>query len=367
MTPTIDNSEFAERQTWAMNRFGLPPDAVPAEICSAVLEHLDEVNLVPETDWRQAIWLLCDPQAQQAWPTNGHDAFRAASESKMAEEIDIFATQFFKLPCNARKEKWTQLRSRVAAFPRLRLRLANWERGLDVYNGNLATAEPQVKLLAERVCSLFTLKPAAQETQRREWLAEMQGDWRAAVRLFRAHFSKLAALDVDFLNGLDSYEGLSAKAGERKLLPGLVPAIKPASISTSLNKKSPSKTSSGLGRYGYVIGILLVTALRVALNSSPNPTPNYRLPSIPKAPDAGELQRIRDAQKRADDSFRTNPFNYGQNNQPTMETPPQEELRRWGWPPATPSKPTAAPRDVPRASGTGMPDDPFSDLFRGSQ
>ena len=132
----------ASRFAWACGVFGLQPGATQQEIRAAILSHLDEANFVPPPAWRQAIWLLSDPKAPQAWPESGYDAFHEALENSLAEDVDAFATAFFSLPRGPRRAKWTQLLEQSAAFPRLRARLAPLQPGLDVESATSDVREP---------------------------------------------------------------------------------------------------------------------------------------------------------------------------------------------------------------------------------
>ncbi len=194
----------ASRFAWACGVFGLQPGATQQAIRAAILAHLDEANFVPPAAWRQAIWLLSDPKAPQAWPENGYDAFHEALENSLAEDVDAFATQFFSLPRGPRRAKWTQLLEQLTAFPRLRARLTLLQPGLDVEAATSADQNPQDAIVVDRIRRLFVLKPADQDAQRRQWLATMTGDWKPVVRRVRAKYPKLAQLDADFLAALAS-------------------------------------------------------------------------------------------------------------------------------------------------------------------
>ena len=86
---------------------------------------------MPSANWRQAIQLLCEPDAIRP-PETGYDAFSEARENVLAEEIEQFAAEFFNLPNDRRRGKWAELSLRAETYPRLRLRLAGFQRRLNV-------------------------------------------------------------------------------------------------------------------------------------------------------------------------------------------------------------------------------------------
>ncbi len=281
----MEKLDDASRFAWACSVFGLQPGASQEAIRAAVMAQLESADFMPPVAWRQAIWLLCDSRAPQAWPQTGYDAFRDTAESSLAEEVDAFATRFFILPPGTRREQWTQLMERAEPFPRLQARLSSWQRGLDAET--VAAAQPGQldAVLAERLCRLFVLKPSAQEAQRRHWLASMIGDWRPVVRQLRAKCPRLAQLDADFLSALasETRETAAARIAAEPLAgpraPARLPTSKPALYRQSASVSSGSSSGSYSRGSGVLVAVVLVTVIRmIAQSSNWQPSPSYQVP-----------------------------------------------------------------------------------------
>jgi hypothetical protein len=274
-----DTTDLAERRAWAISVFELPADASQQSIRAAVVAHLDQAELVPSANWRQAIRLLCDAEPSSL-PKIDYDAFSAERENVLAEEISQFAADFFKLPNVRRRGKWAELSLRAEPYARLRARLAGFQRGLNIVANS--SNDSRESLLASRLCQLFVLKPSARETQRRAWLLEMEGDWRRDVRLFRGAHADLASLDQDFLDALMVLENgpiaaRKAVAAAQKHFRERGAAEAQTAVAVRRANQVPSKQSSGRGiPIGVVAfaGIMIMNILRTCENSS-NRTPNY--------------------------------------------------------------------------------------------
>lgn len=284
----MEQSDDASRYAWACGVFGLKREASPQDVRGAILSHLDDADFMPPVGWRQAIRRLCDSKTPQAGPEYGYDAFREARENDFAEEVDRFATEFFALPPGPRRVKWTQLLKQVAEFPRLRARLSSWQPGLEAES--VTPDGPQEAILVERIRRLFLLKPGDQDAQRRQWLESMTGDWQTVVRRVRAKCPRLAQLDSDFLAALVSPSHGTAAAKPAAALAAntnLAAAFVKAPNATAASKFTPARTntssgsSSGMGRGGYLVWILLFGLIRGLATqfSNSNSTPNYQNPS----------------------------------------------------------------------------------------
>ena len=280
----------ASRFAWACGVFGLQPGATQQEIRAAILSHLDEANFVPPPAWRQAIWLLSDPKAPQAWPENGYDAFHEALENSLAEDVDAFATAFFSLPRGPRRAKWTELLEQTAAFPRLRARLAAFQPGLDVESATSDSENPQDKVLVDRIRRLFVLKPADQNAQRRQWLTSMTGDWKPVVRRVRTKYPKLAQLEADFLAAL-ALAGRDAVvmnssvvlADNTNLAASFVTVATTSAAASSRARTKSGSSSGSSSRVSpwMVIWIVFIIGRVVASLNSTQSTYNYTPPPNP--------------------------------------------------------------------------------------
>jgi hypothetical protein len=314
---------LGQRYAWACQVFGLEAGASPQAVRAAIVAHLEQAEFMPPPAWRQAIGLLCDPQAQQTRPDGEFDAFREAAENQLAEVVDLFAAEFFSLAAGPRSVKWTKLLKLVNEFPRLRARVNSLQPGLAVEPDPRGGQDQQEAILAERIRRLFVLKPADQAAQRRQWLAAMEGDWRPAVRKMRTTRPRLARLDSEFLSALmapnrgATAESVSAIAAKTNLAAAIVP--RPNAAAAAANRTRPRTTagsgssysSSGLGWGRFIVVIGLVSLSRIFTqnqgNYNNNNNYNYSPPSYqqPRTPSRSQNSDESEQMKRiADDIIR---------------------------------------------------------------
>jgi hypothetical protein len=399
----MEKLDDASRYAWACSVFGLAPGASAQAVRGAILSQLEDAEFMPPPAWRQAIWLLSNPQLPQAWPAADDDAFHEAAENQLAEVVDQFAANFFSLSSAQRRVKWTKLQKSVSTFPRLRARVAALQPGLDVESTVPDGQNKQDAILVERLRRLFVLKPGDQVVQRRQWLANMHGDWRPAVRRVRARFPKLAHLDNEFLSALFSANhgaaanSTAAITTKTNLAAGLVSANRPAGTIPKLSPAKSSSSASGwpnMGWVGYIAVMILISATRNCAHdntyspSSHRPSWTQPTPYDPTAPQPynsaqAEWKRLIDDAVRRKFGERLNPRGSAspapQEPTPVERAKPLPSESTWieravktlgaASDPATPSQFQSPPAISLAPSGTGSPargDVPVPAVPRGS-
>jgi hypothetical protein len=276
-----DPAELAERRAWALSLFGLPAGASPQAVRAAVIAHLGQTDLVPPPNWRQAIRVLCNADSIPFPLPGEHDAFNEARENILVEEVNRFTAEFFELPNDRRRGKWVDLSLRAESYPRIRLRLAGLQRGLNIIVPKPAANNPREGILIERLCRLFVLKPAVRESQCRAWLTEMEGDWQRDVRRFRAAHVELATLDIDFLNSLVLLENgpaaaqRVATAAKNRLRENAAAKAKTAAAVRKANQAANTRTSSGPRPWIAGVAVAVILSLFRFWNDSQSHSPNY--------------------------------------------------------------------------------------------
>jgi hypothetical protein len=284
MNAVTKKFDDASRYAWACSQFGLQPGASPQAVRAAILTYLEDAGFVPPAGWRQAIWLLSNPQSPQAWPENGYDAFRETVEHSIAEEVDRFACEFFSLPRGPRRAQWTQLLKQATAFPRLRARLTQLQAGLEAESTAPISQDQQDTTVIERIRRLFVLKPGEQSSQRRQWLATMTGDWRPAARRVRMKYPRLAQLDRDFISALESGNNGPATAKKGSAAATHTNLAAAITVGAKLPPTKPRGTSVGVGSgfvrsRGLLVGIVLFGIVRLlAQFASSDHSPEYQTP-----------------------------------------------------------------------------------------
>lgn len=289
---TSDQSATA-LQGWAVAQLDLGRDAAPAEVRAALLRRLAEDDFVPPLRRHLAARILLDPAYASA------AALRHVSgekEDRLRTEVDSFAADFFKLQPAARRQRWQELTACCAFTPPLAARVRELEEGLVVIPPTTGDA-PDVVALAEHVCELFVLRPAARAARRQELLREMEPSvarWQAAARQLRSLSPAVAALAPHLLNELADWEAWLQQQRRREQV---TPAV----------MESPSASSKRGSVWPVIVGIIVVVNLvRLGVNStnSTAPPPAIRMPqpairtppptTYPMRMDDKDVQRILD-------------------------------------------------------------------------
>jgi len=191
---------------WAAAQLELKPDATPQQVRAALLRQLPEDDsMLPYRCQQAALFLLRPADGAERILCQGQASYD--EEDRLRLEIDAFAAEFFKLAIPERRRRWQALRGHCAFSAPLIARLEGLEKGLDVALEKVSGAD--LRELAERVCDLFVLRPAARAVQRQEVLHEMGTEharWQGAARELQIQAPAVAGLAKTLLEEIATWE-----------------------------------------------------------------------------------------------------------------------------------------------------------------
>jgi hypothetical protein len=265
---------------WAAAQLELKPDATPERVRAALLRRLPEDDFVLPLRCQHAALFLLRP-ADGAERVSRHGQAPYDEEDRLRLEVDAFAAEFFKLALSERRRRWQELSGRCAFSPPLTARLRGLERGLDVALEKVAATD--VRELAERVCDLFVLRPAARAVRRQEVLREMGTNparWQAAARQLQTQAPPVAALALVLVEELANWE--------KRLRQQRKPA---APLPAAGQASGAQRGSNGVAAVIVLVAIMVVhLAFRGSGGSS---GPKYSVPTFPALPGKNDAERQR--------------------------------------------------------------------------
>jgi hypothetical protein len=225
---------------WAGGQLKVGPEASAAQVRAAALAALPDEEFVPPESWQHALRLLSRPREQR--PASAA-ALRDYTD-ELRSEVEEFAADFFDLDPPERRRQWQALCDRAGGFAPVAARLGLLERGLDIDRASLPTEPPRVAELANEVCDLFVLRPAARAARRRAFLQGIRtsegtlNDWQEAARRLRADYPAVADLELHLVGELVS--GAVRRRGRSRKGSRLRTRLSaPASASSDRGSKMP--------------------------------------------------------------------------------------------------------------------------------
>lgn len=273
MTTTGEDRVVADREAWARSTLEIDADATTETVRRTIVERIGQSDFVPPRSWREAITLLGDR------PAPSTDCFDGDRSRELAEEVSLFAENFFALSVEERKQRWLTLRERAEGLPAIEVRLERLGPGLGVDLTTLEQGpgdefEGYVRDLGRFVGRLFVASPGERARLRREWLAENGRDRRlrpAIRRLSEAH-QDVAELDPEFVRARPSTGSV---------------IVEPSTVDRETRRAyQPVQTaasdvgggSSGWGGAGIAVVVLIILrlALAVGRTSSSYDPPSYK-------------------------------------------------------------------------------------------
>jgi hypothetical protein len=280
---TNGRPDRANETSRAAARLGVAPGTDAAGVRAAFLGRLEEVEFVPPPDMLRAFETL----GGRALPggestTRTGDSF--AEESRVREELETLAADFFSYPVAERRRRWEALAEPCRPFPALAVRLRSLGAGLNLEPGELQDPDLLVVRLAGYLGELFVLSPPSRAVYRHELLARLKTDiprWEAAAQALKQRHPAFAELEPVLLGRL---AGWSARQKQR------MKARKRVKVTAA---------ASDWQRYSWIIFVVIAAlgTLFRGINSVSNPHPPSTVPHFqPFAPD-----RLQDNDKRIQD------------------------------------------------------------------
>jgi hypothetical protein len=222
---------------------------------------------------------------------NGESAFEAARTQKVGEAIDQFAAEFFSLPADIRRQRWSDLKQSRGLSPPQRLRLDHLQRGLVVVpafnEGTFGLS--RLGEFAAVICELFVLAPPARAQRRAAFLKRAERDrrqWAEAAAKLRHADASVANLLPEFVGEVATLDLTRIPSPSRR-----------RQRRAAAEKYSEPAESGGRGWVWGIIAVsVLTTIVRLASDSGNErqPPSNHQLnPSfkLPSSISSDELRR----------------------------------------------------------------------------
>lgn len=249
---------------WARRVLEVPDGTPPEQARGGLLRRLGGGELVPPPDWHEAAEVLCRTQPGRPPATLG----LMAEETRLREEVQSFAADFFQTRPAERRQRWHALGAQCRPFPPLAARLRELAPGLDVEPACLGDRYMQVNRLAARLAQLFVLPLVERAKKRRELFEQMrEAGWLSAARRLQSHYPAVAALEPHLLTAIITW-------------PKTDHAIRKARAKM---QRPASGSSSGAGK-GVGVGVGVAAMVIIRLIATVNSNSNHSTPSYSPAP-----------------------------------------------------------------------------------
>lgn len=176
---------------WAREQLAVGEEASPEELQAAFLQKLETEEFWPGGELLCAYETLTQPERVEQTT----QAMRALGvhhwESKLAEEVEEFATHFFSFTPEERRSRWEELQRDCQHDPQLSRRLQALRVGLALPSEAPNTDVPEISVLLESLKRLFVLRHGASVRLRQvlleTWRCEASHWQQIAKQLEREH------------------------------------------------------------------------------------------------------------------------------------------------------------------------------------
>lgn len=294
-------------ERWAERVFDLPGAAPDDAIRAAILGRLrcGGGNLDAET--AAAVALL---RGRAGDPVTLFRESSAASERKLQEDLTTFATAFFTLSCDERRQRFESLAERADLYPWLAPRLTRLEAALELP----FTKQPDENdRLADMVCDLALRSGPERTALERELLAEVEAEPIPASEIARwkARHPQLVAFEGAFLDTvLQLGEPRTTRTEPR--MPrwalhygGRRPQLQPSAPQPTHPSQQPWSTG-GVPVF-LIIGVvsaLVRCAAHSGSSSLPPPGPQVNFPAVQHPPGEVPASQKRSSRTDLDNQFK---------------------------------------------------------------
>lgn len=205
---------------WAQHALGI--DAAPGtdKWQSQVLQQLTASDFMPPDDWYDAIDVY--QGAASVEPELVPLGYFRDREDEAQEQVGQFASQYFDLVPQDRRDKWEELTERCAPWPVLKARLEWLGRGLKVVPTMSATVAPSIIELGNLVCRKYLR--ISENDERKSWLQvrlmrQKINQWEKVAQRFRIEYPELYALLPEFVDSLANFSRIRNHQRWQELIP----------------------------------------------------------------------------------------------------------------------------------------------------
>jgi hypothetical protein len=262
-TPRETSEALPDLAGWARRKLAVGENLTPTAGHARILRDLATASLVPSTDWHEAFEIIYRPA--RGCYRSGRGLWD--EEARLRNDVEAFATEFFRLEPLIRRDRWETLAGECQAFPRLAARLECLRPGLDVAVAPVSPKEDQLRWLVEHATELFILRPPERAARRQTLLAEL-GDkastLEGATRQLQKRFPELAALEPNLIGRLATWSKIEK-------------SVRKAAKRQGGGTSGTSRSGAGLTWVGVLVAMVLLRGLSYLSHTS-TPT-NYIAPS----------------------------------------------------------------------------------------